>query len=68
MSYPQPRRERRLVRPYDDRVISGVCAGVARYLNLDPTLVRILTVLLVVVGFFTPVVVYLAAWLLMPEE
>jgi phage shock protein PspC (stress-responsive transcriptional regulator) len=69
MSSPsQPDPVRRLTRPYDDRVLGGVCAGLARYFNLDPTLVRVLTVLVVVLGFFTPVIAYLVAWALMPES
>lgn len=69
MSYPpEPRPVRRLTRAHDDRILGGVCAGLARYFNLDPTLVRVLTVLVVVLGFFTPVVAYLVAWALMPQD
>lgn len=39
--------ERRLYRSRTDRMIWGVCGGLAKYLNLDPTLVRILFVLLI---------------------
>ena len=39
---------KRLYRSVDDRMISGVCAGVADYFDIDPTLVRLLFVL----GFF----------------
>ena len=66
--YPSAPPVRRLTRPYDDRVVAGVCAGVARYLNLDPTLVRVLVVLVTVLGFCTPVIAYLAAWVLMPQS
>jgi phage shock protein C len=56
-----------LRRSRTDRYIGGVCGGVAKYLNMDPTLVRILTV---VVTLFTgaPVVLYLVALFFMPEE
>ena len=56
-----------LRRSRTDRYIGGVCGGVAAYLNMDATLVRILTVL---VTLFTgvPVVLYLVALFLMPEE
>lgn len=58
---------RLLRRSRTDRYIGGVCGGVAKYLNMDPTLVRILTV---VITLFTgvPVVLYLVALFLMPEE
>lgn len=61
-----PPPPRKLERSATDRVVSGVCGGVAQYLNLDPTLVRILTVVLTV---FTgaPIIVYLIALLVMPE-
>ena len=56
-----------LRRSRTDRYIGGVCGGVAKYLNMDPTLVRILTV---VVTLFTgaPVILYLVALFFMPEE
>jgi phage shock protein PspC (stress-responsive transcriptional regulator) len=58
---------RLLRRSRTDRYIGGVCGGVADYLNMDATLVRILTV---VITLFTgvPVVLYLVALFLMPEE
>lgn len=67
-SYPPPPRPRRLERSSSDRVIGGVCAGVANYANLDPTLVRVLTAVLTVVTGGTPVVLYLVALFLMPED
>jgi phage shock protein PspC (stress-responsive transcriptional regulator) len=56
-----------LRRSRTDRYIGGVCGGVAAYLNMDATLVRILTVALTL---FTgvPVVLYLVALFFMPEE
>jgi phage shock protein PspC (stress-responsive transcriptional regulator) len=56
-----------LERSRSNRVLGGVCGGVATYLNMDPTLVRVLTVVL---SLFTgvPVVVYLVLLLVVPEE
>lgn len=64
---PGPYGPRQLRRSRTDRYIGGVCGGVAQYLNMDPTLVRILAVVLTL---FTgvPVVLYLVALFLMPEE
>jgi phage shock protein PspC (stress-responsive transcriptional regulator) len=56
-----------LYRPHDDRIIAGVCSGIARRFNLDPTIVRILFV----ASLFLPgpqILIYLVAWLLMPDE
>src|SRR5919197_1329794 len=58
---------RRLYRSRGDRVIGGVCAGIARYFNIDPVIVRIAAVALVFVGG-AGVVAYVAALLLMPNE
>jgi len=58
---------RRLERSRNDRFIGGVCGGIAKYLNMDPTLVRILTVVITLFTF-VPVVAYIIAMFVMPEE
>ena len=65
--YPPQTPPRRLERSRSNKIIGGVCAGVASYLNMDVTLVRVLTVVLT---FFTgvPVVAYIVALFVMPEE
>ena len=64
--YP-PQPPKRLERSKSNRVLGGVCAGVANYLNMDPTLVRVLTV---VISLFTgvPVILYIIALFVVPEE
>jgi phage shock protein C len=58
----------RLYRSRTDRVVAGVCAGVAEYLGADATLVRLATVLLVLVTGLVPgLVLYLVAAILVPE-
>ena len=64
---PQPDNQRKLVRRTDDRMLAGVCSGVAAHLGLDPTLVRILTVVGALLSFGTVAVGYVVAWLLIPE-
>lgn len=64
---PPPIGPRRLTRSVDDRMIAGVCGGVARYLGVDPTLVRVGTALLTLAGGIG-IAAYLVAWLLLPEE
>ena len=59
---PQP-----LSRPIQDRMLAGVAAGIARYLGVDVTVVRIVFAVLAVVGG-AGVPIYLAGWLLIPEE
>ena len=67
MSSPYPQPPKRLERSKSNRIVGGVCAGVANYLNMDPTLVRVLTV---VISLFTgvPVILYIVALFVMPEE
>lgn len=57
---------RRLVRPRDERMLAGVAAGLAAYLRVDATLVRIAFVVLVFVGG-VGLLAYAAGWLLIPE-
>ena len=66
MSTPYPPAPRRLTRSRDNRMIGGVCGGVAEYLNMDPTLVRILTAVITLFTF-VPLVIYVVAMLLLPE-
>jgi phage shock protein PspC (stress-responsive transcriptional regulator) len=62
-----PGGPRRLYRSRSDRVIGGVCGGVARYFDIDPVLVRVGAVALAVLGG-AGVLAYLAAVLLIPNE
>ncbi|MGZ4496201.1 MAG: PspC domain-containing protein [Nocardioides sp.] len=67
-SQPQPTPGvRRLVRRRDDRMLGGVCAGLADHLGVDVALVRVLTVLGAVFGLGSVVVAYAVMWLLLPE-
>ena len=62
-----PARSMPLFRPVQDRMVAGVAAGVARYLVVDVTVVRIILAVLTVVGG-AGVPLYLAGWLLIPDE
>lgn len=57
----------RLTRGRDDRMIAGVCGGLAGTYGLDPALVRLVTVLLTVFGAGAGAVAYVAAWVLVPD-
>ena len=58
---------RRLYRSRSDRMIAGVCGGLARYLNVDPVIVRVVAVALIFVGG-AGLLLYAAAFLLVPYE
>ncbi len=59
---------RRLYRPRSNRMVAGVCAGLGNYFNIDPTIVRLIFVLLVLPGGAPGVLPYGLLWLLMPDE
>ena len=59
--------KRKLTSSHYDRKIAGVCGGVAEYFGIDSTIVRILFVLFALTPI-NGVLVYLLAWLLIPEE
>lgn len=56
-----------LRRTTDDPLVAGVCGGVARRLDVDPVLVRVLTVVLCFVGL-AGVTLYVAGWLLLSSD
>lgn len=57
---------KKLIRSRYDRKLGGVCAGVANYINIDVTLVRIIWAIL----GFTPIgfLAYIISWVIIPEE
>ena len=58
---------RTLSRPVEGRMLGGVAAGIARYLDVDVNIIRILFAVLTLIGG-AAVLVYLAAWVLIPED
>ncbi len=62
-------RTRRLERSATDRQIAGVCGGLAVYLGLDSTLVRILWIVLSIIpgAILFGLIAYVAAWMIIPE-
>ena len=59
--------EKKLYRSCDDRVIGGVCGGLAKFLGLDPTVVRVIMALAIIVGAMS-LLVYLIMWVIIPEK
>lgn len=58
---------RKLYRSRDDRMLSGVAAGLGEFLTLDPTIVRLLFVLSTLFGG-AGLLIYLVMWIVVPEE
>jgi phage shock protein C len=63
------RAPRRLYRSTSNRVIAGVCAGVAEYFGGDPTMVRLATAILgLITGIIPMTVLYIVAAIVVPER
>lgn len=61
--------DRPLVRVRRGAMIAGVCGGLARWLGWDPTLVRLLYLLVSVISIAFPgILVYIILWIVMPRE
>jgi len=58
--------QKRLYRSKKDEKIAGVCAGIAEYLNIDPTIVRLIWVLVALSG--AGVLAYIVCALVIPEK
>jgi len=67
MNEPSSNGTKRLYRTREGRVVAGVCAGLAAYFSVDPTLVRLAFVLVTLFGGLG-VLFYLFAWIVIPEE
>ncbi len=67
MNEPSNNGTKRLYRLREGRVVAGVCAGIAAYFGIDPTLVRLAFALFTVFGG-AGILLYLCAWIVIPEE
>jgi phage shock protein C len=59
---------KRLIRPRNGRLVAGVCVGIADYLGIDATVVRLIFLALTLITAGVAVLVYLAGWVVIPEE
>jgi len=60
--------EKRLYKSHQDRVIAGVCGGVAEYLDLDPTLIRLMSVVMALASGGGFIIAYIILSFVLPEE
>jgi phage shock protein C len=60
---------RRLTRSTNDRMLAGICGGLANYLEVDPTVVRLIFALATFFTVLFPgVLIYLIMWIIVPKE
>ncbi|WP_276866164.1 PspC domain-containing protein [Mediterranea massiliensis] len=60
--------EKKLRRPRTGRMLAGVCAGIANYFALDPTVIRVVYTLATIFTAFSGVIIYFLLMLIIPEE
>ncbi len=59
---------KRLYRSYTDKKVAGICGGVGEYLGVDPTVIRLATVIIALLTAIFPVAIgYVIAWIIIPE-
>jgi phage shock protein C len=59
---------KRLYRSRKDRIVGGVCAGLAAHIDADPSLIRLVWIVVTLISLGTGLIVYLAAWIIIPES
>ncbi|MFN5135149.1 MAG: PspC domain-containing protein [Chitinophagaceae bacterium] len=52
----------------NDKIVGGVCSGIAHYLKIDPTVVRVLFALISFGGFGAGILIYIVLWIVLPER
>ena len=59
---------KKLYRSRSNRMIAGVCGGIGEYLDIDPTVVRLLWFILSLASMGAGALVYIIAWIIIPEK
>lgn len=57
---------KKLYRSQTDKKIAGVCGGLAEYFDIDPTIVRVIFVILLLPGGLPGIIPYVVLWIVMP--
>ncbi|HEV7650787.1 MAG TPA: PspC domain-containing protein [Actinophytocola sp.] len=68
MTDTDTRPTRTLYRSRSDRMVAGVCGGIAEMFGIDAALVRIGLVAATLLGFGTGAIIYLICWMIVPER
>src|SRR5688572_26443680 len=62
------RRKTRLYRDSSDKMLGGVCSGIASYINIDTSIVRLLFAIITFGGFGVGVLLYILLWIILPAK
>lgn len=59
---------KKLLRDTNDKMLGGVCSGIANYLNIDKTIIRLVWAILAVCSFSALFWVYIICWIVIPAD
>ena len=59
---------KKLLRSTKNKMVAGVCGGIGEYFNVDPTVIRLLWVILTLISMGAGVIAYIIAWIIIPES
>ena len=59
---------KRLYRSGKEKILGGVCGGLGEYLDTDPTVIRLIWVVLTLLSFGLGILAYLIAWIIIPKN
>lgn len=65
LSFPA---DRKLYRSIRNKKIGGVCGGIAEYLNVDPAVVRIITIVLAILSWYVVIPLYILFWIIIEPD
>lgn len=69
MEILQPEGPKKLKRSINDKMLAGVCGGIAQYSNIDATIVRLIFAFATIfTAVFPGVLIYLILWIIVPKE
>jgi len=60
--------KKRLYRSRKEKIIGGVCGGLGEFLDVDPTIIRLLWAIITILSIGAGIVAYLVAWIIIPER
>ena len=59
---------KRLYRSKKEQMLGGICGGLAEYIDVDPSIIRLVFVVLIVLSWGLFLLVYIAAWIIIPAS
>lgn len=69
MEILQPDGPKRLKRSVNDKMMAGVCGGIAKYMNVDSTVIRLVFAFATIfTAVFPGILIYLVLWIIVPKE